>query len=175
MNDSSATPMTNEPLSESDRLVMALKDSLTDSMVERVTATAGNGLELLDRLNDEETRDALHMIIDQVTDLYRVGALGTLFEVVGLLHAAKSAATDDIIERLFTFYEHMMNNIGTEEMANLAANLTDSMDGAIDDAKSQTSSGGLFSTLSLLSKSESQQSLKFLLAFGARLQQSQGR
>jgi len=175
MNDSSSPVMANEPQAETERLVLALREALTDSMVERITATAGNGLELLDRLNDQDTRDALHMVVDNVTDLYRIGALGTLFEVVGLIHAVRSAATDDIVERGFAFYEQIVNNICTEEMADLVTNLTDSMDGAVTDVKDQPQTGGLFSALSLLSKPESQQSLRFLLAIGGRLRETHDR
>ena len=47
------------------------------------------------------------------------------------------------------------------------------MEDAATEAAAQPAKGGVFSTLSLLSKPESQQSLQFLLAFGQKLQKSQ--
>ena len=174
-SDTTTAPsLSNQPpLSETERLVLAVREALTDSMVERLSVTGANALELVDRLNEEETRDAVHGLIDRVTELHRIGALETLFDMVALIHAMRSAATDNIVERLFGFMEHILNTIGTEDMARLADNVRQSMEDAATEAAAQPAKGGVFSTLSLLSKPESQQSLQFLLAFGQKLQKSQ--
>jgi uncharacterized protein YjgD (DUF1641 family) len=167
--------LSNEPApSEAERLAVAVSEALTDSMVERLSVTGANALELVDRLNDEETRDAVHGVIDRLVELHKIGALQTLFDMVALIHAMRSASTDNIVERLFGFAEHILNTVGTEDMARLADNVRQSMDDAATETAAQPAKGGVFSTLSLLSKPESQRSLQFLLAFGEKLRQSQG-
>lgn len=167
--------LANEPApSEADRLLLALREALTDSMVERLSITGANALELVDRLNDEETREAVHDMIDRLVELHRVGALHTMFDLVVLLHAMRSASTDNIVERLFGFAEHALNTVGSEEMAKLADNVRQSMDEAAAEAATKPARGGFFATLSLLSKPESQRSLQFLLSFGEKLSQAQG-
>ena len=53
--------MTNQaPMDEMARLSLAAREALTDGMVERLTTMGGNGLELLDRLNDPDTSAAVH-------------------------------------------------------------------------------------------------------------------
>ncbi|MBV8336218.1 MAG: hypothetical protein JO358_12425, partial [Alphaproteobacteria bacterium] len=74
----------NEPGDELTRLGQAAREALTDAMVERLAVTAGNALELLDRLNDANTRDAVHMLVDRLGELHRAGALDTLFDTVML-------------------------------------------------------------------------------------------
>ena len=166
-----AVALRNEPESETERLAQAMRDALTDSVVERLSMAGANALEVLDRLNDDETRDAIHRVLDNVTEMHRVGSLQTLFDVVALVHAARSASTDSMIERLSSFVEHMVNTIGSEDFATLCANAQTAMEEAADEAAKKTHSGGLFSTLSMLSRPEAQRSLHFLLDFGAKLQQ----
>jgi len=162
----------NEPPTELERLVTAAQDALTDNMVERLSVTAANTLDVVDRLNDEDTRDALHFAIDRLTELHRTGGLKTLFEMVTLLHAAREAATDNIVERMFMFIENMLNNVATEEMAELADNLRLSVEQAAVKAEGRPAKGGLVSTLSLLSKPETQRSLQFFMLMGESLQEN---
>jgi uncharacterized protein YjgD (DUF1641 family) len=174
MTDTSPPALPNEPqASEIERLTVAMREALTDSMVERLSVTSANALEVVDRLNDEQTREAVHSVIDQISELHRIGALQTLFDFVALFHAMRSAATDNIVERLFAFMEHILNTVGSEDMASLADNVRLSMDEAAAETAATPARGGLFSTLSLLSKPESQQSLQFLLTFGEKLRQAQ--
>ena len=176
MSEATTRSLSNQPpVSELERLSVAAREALTDSMVERLSVTGANALELVDRLNDETTREAVHSAIDQLVELHRVGALQTLFDLVALIHAARAAATDNIVERMFGFMEYTLNTVGSEEMATLANNVRVSMDDAATETMAQPARGGLFSTLSLLSKPESQQSLQFLLSFGDKLRQAQGR
>jgi len=162
----------NEPPTELERLVTAAQDALTDNMVERLSVTAANTLDVVDRLNDEDTRDALHFAIDRLTELHRTGGLKTLFEMVTLLHAAREAATDNIVERMFMFIENMLNSVATEEMAELADNLRLSVEQAAAEADNRPVKGGLVSTLSLLSKPETQRSLQFFMLMGESLQEN---
>ena len=88
------TLLPNRPEDEGSRLVLAAREALTDSMVERLAATGANALELIDRLNDEATSAALHSLIDRLTEMHKVGALDTLCDTVMMLHAARNALTD---------------------------------------------------------------------------------
>ena len=159
----------NRPEDEVARLVQAAREALTDSMVERLSISAGNALEVLDRLNDEGTREAVLNGLDRLAELHRIGALDTLFDLVGLLHAARAASTDSIVERLFAFAEHMVNTVGSEEVSNLAINAHEALDEAAHVASARPATGGLFATLSMLSRPETQRSLTFLLAFSQKL------
>jgi uncharacterized protein YjgD (DUF1641 family) len=157
----------NEPGDELNLLAQAVREALTDAIVERLAVTAGNALELLDRLNDPGTREALHRLVDRLGELHRTGALDTLFETVMLLHAARNAATDPIVERLFAFVEQMTT--GNEAMGALAENTRLALEEAAAEAARSTPRGGLLATLSLLARPETQRSLGFLLNFGEKL------
>ena len=169
-----AQALSNMPEDETARLIMALRDALTDSMVERLAVTGSNALEVVDRLNDESTRDAIHTAIDRLTELHRIGALDTLFDLVAVIHASKSAATDGMVERLFGFVEQMANTLGSDNLSRLAEGASGAMEDAVRETTDAKPSGGMLSTLSMLSKPESQKSLMFLLAFAGNLQKRCG-
>jgi uncharacterized protein YjgD (DUF1641 family) len=169
MNDTTLSNL--PPEGEMERLTLAMREALTDQMVERLTTMGANGLELLDRLNEPQTREAVHALIDRLTELHRVGALDTAFDLVALLHGARNALTDNMVERLFVFFEQMINTVGNEAMGELAENTRLAFDDATEAVDRAPPRGGLMTMLSLLSKPESQRSLAFLLAFGEKLQQ----
>ncbi len=170
MND--VSPASEVSVNEIEALVTAARDAMTEGMVERLTTTAGNGLEILDRLNDEDTRAAIHSLIDGITDLHRSGALDTVVDLVRLVHCAKSAMTDNMVERLFIFMEHLANTVATEEIATLAHETKGALEDALDQsAEKGKSGGGLFSTIALMSKPETQRTLEFLLSFGGNLRE----
>ena len=79
----------------------AAGSALNDGMVERLASTAAGGLELLDRLNDPDTKAAVHRLIDGVTSLHASGGMDTLFEMATVVHAVRSAASDEMVERLY--------------------------------------------------------------------------
>jgi len=160
----------NMPEDETARLILAAREALTDSMVERLAVTGSNALEIVDRLNDEATREAIHTVLDRMTELHRIGALDTLFDLVGIMHASKSASTDSIVERLFAFVEQMMNTFGSDNLSRLADGAAEAMEDAVHETRDAKPSGGMLSTLSMLSKPESQKSLLFLLSVAKNLQ-----
>jgi uncharacterized protein YjgD (DUF1641 family) len=161
--------LSNQPASEIERLGQAAREALTDAMVERLTVVGANALELVDRLNDEDTNAAVHGLIDRVTELHKVGALETLFDTVMLLHAARNAATDTIVERLFVFLEQLINTVGNEAMGTLVDNTRQAVDEAAEETARAAPKGGILAALSLLAKPEAQRSLAFLLRFGEKL------
>jgi uncharacterized protein YjgD (DUF1641 family) len=160
----------NAPADDARRLLQAASEALSDEMIERLASAVAGSLELLDRLTDETTSDAIGVVIDRVTELHRLGALNTLFDIVVLLHAARDASTDSIVERLFGFFEQMISTVGNEDMARLADNTRQALDEAAQEATTAASRGGLFATIALLSKPEAQRSLAFLLRFADKLQ-----
>jgi uncharacterized protein YjgD (DUF1641 family) len=163
--------LTNQPPDEMSRLTLAAREALTDGMVERLATMGGNALELLDRLNDPATGEAVHSMIDRLTELHKVGALDTVCDLALTLHAARNALTDNMVERLFMFAESMINTVGNEAMGELAENARMALeDAAQETAQAPAPRGGVMSTLSLLSKPETQRSLAFLLAFSSKLQ-----
>ena len=139
-------------------------------MVERLAVTSANALELIDRLNDEDTRAAVHALIDRLTELHKVGALDTACDTLMMVHAMRNALTDNMVERLFTFFEQMINTVGNEAMGELAQNTRVAFEAAAEETARTTPRGGIFAILSILSKPEAQRSLAFLLAFGEKLQ-----
>ena len=159
----------NDPNAGVARLVQAAQESLTDSMVERLSTTAANGLEVIDRLNEPETKAAVMSTIDWLTELHRTGALETMFQLVTLMHGMRNALTDNMVERLFAFMEHMTNNLATEEVAELAQNATIALEQAAGETRAKPASGGVLATLKMLGKPESQQALQFLLSFACRM------
>ena len=154
------------------RLVQAAQEAMTDGMVERLTTTGGNALEVLDRLNDEDTKDAVINVIERLTEMNNSGALDTLFDTVILLHGMRSALTDSMVERLVIWAETMINNVANEDLAAFAGETVDAMhEAALETAKTR-SSGGLMSTISMLSKPETQQAMQFLMTFACKMQKN---
>ncbi|HEY9079238.1 hypothetical protein [Magnetovibrio sp.] len=154
------------------RLVQAATEAMTDGMVERMATTGGNALEVLDRLNNDDTKDAIMNTIDRLTELQRSGALDTLFDLVILLHGARSAMTDSMVERLVIWAETMINNVANEHLAEFAGETVDAMHDAAVETAQQKSSGGLMSTIGMLSKPETQQAIKFLMTFACKMQKN---
>jgi uncharacterized protein YjgD (DUF1641 family) len=163
--------MVDSPTPDIVRLAQAASDAMTDGMVERLSDTAANSLDVVDRLNDEDTREAIHALLDGVTQMHRSGSMETVFELVGMLHGARSAMTDSMVERMFIFVEHMMNNLANEEIAAMAHNARRAMEEAVDVTHEKgKAKGGMISTISMLSKPETQQALQFVLAFACKMQ-----
>jgi uncharacterized protein YjgD (DUF1641 family) len=165
-----AQAIPNMPEDETARLILAAREALTDTMVDRIAVTASNALEVIDRLNDDTTKDAIHTALDRLTDLHRIGALDTLFDLVAIIHASKSASTDNIVDRLFGFFEQMVNTLGSDNLSRFAEEATGAMEDAVRETADVKPSGGMLSTLSLLSKPESQKSIIFLLSLAENLQ-----
>jgi uncharacterized protein YjgD (DUF1641 family) len=170
----SDTTLSNVPPDEMARLTLAAREALTDNMVERLAVMGASALELVDRLNDENTGAAVHALLDRLTEMHKVGALDTVCDTVMMIHAARNALTDNMVERLFAFFEHMINTVGNEAMGELAESTRFAFEEAAAETAKQAPSGGIMGMLSMLSKPETQKSLAFLLAFSAKLQKRNG-
>ena len=168
MRDDTAPPPP-PAIDELAQLVQGARNALCDSMVERLAVTAGNGLEVLDKLNDPDVRAGIGALLDGIGTMHRNGALETLIDTVQLLHAARRAAADSMVDRMFSFIEHMANNLGTEDLATLAHEAKGAMEDAIAECSIPAASPGLMGTIKMLSKPETQESLRFMLSFSCAL------
>ena len=166
MSDLDSDPRVDEV----NRLTLAAQHALTDQMIERLAITGGNALEVLDRLDEEATREAVHRLVDRLTEMEKVGSLDTAFDVVMLLHAMRNALTDAMIERLASYAEYMVTNLAHEDVLDLVAHSTRAMNEAVEES-AKAPAGGLIATISMLSKPETQRGLLFLLNFAGKLQQ----
>jgi uncharacterized protein YjgD (DUF1641 family) len=163
------------PLSAVEGLGEAAGAALTDAMVERLATTVTTGLEILDRVNDADTRAALHRLIDGLTTMYTTGALDTVFQVAEVMQAARAALTDEMIERLYHLLEVMVNNLATQEVAELARNAEMSLYEAARRSDAPDAPKSLLGLVRLLRKQETMQTLNMLLAFGNAMRQCEWR
>lgn len=158
MNDS-----TNAVSDELSDAIGAAANAMTDSMVERLATTLSNSMEIADRLNDPDTREAVDALLAGLTQLHRTGDLAATFELLHVLGAVRSAATDSMVERGATLLEHLLSNMANEEVADLAHETKEAMREARAEAATAPARGGLMATIALLSQPETQDALRFLV------------
>jgi len=151
------------------RLAQGVREALSDGMVERLAGTAGNALEVVDKLNEPDVKEGLLTLLDAVGNMQRTGVLQTVIDALYLVHAMRSAATDSMVDRAFAFIEHMANNLGTEDLATLAHEAKGAMEDAIDSCNIPGGGGGLLGTMRMLSQKETQEALRFMLSFSCSL------
>jgi uncharacterized protein YjgD (DUF1641 family) len=169
---------------ELERVVAAARDSLTDEMVSRLSATVADGMDLLDRVNRSGVSGALPAISQLVAngDLERLVALARTYG------AAQDAMTDEMVSRLAeTVAESLslidrMNRAGLDRLVGslerLAVVLERTM-GALEAANKEmkaqpAAGGGLGGLWQLMRAPESQESLRFLLAFAREFRKRSG-
>jgi uncharacterized protein YjgD (DUF1641 family) len=167
--------MDSSEAQEIERVIGAARDSLTDEMVGRVAATAAEGMDLLDQVN----RSGAGRALPALAQLVENGDLDRLVALARTFGAAQDALTDEMVGRLFeTMSESMaivdrLNRAGPERLVaglERLAGLLEGTMGALDAAQRETDAqpaagGGLGGLWQLLRDPESQQSLRFLLAF----------
>jgi len=81
---------------EVERVVEAARDALTDDMIGRIAAAAGDGAELLDQVN----RAGLARAIPALAQLVHDGDLERLVQLARLYSSAQDAMTDEMVGRL---------------------------------------------------------------------------
>ena len=81
---------------EIERLVTSAQDALTDDMVVRLSATVGDGLDLLDRVN----RSNIARALPAITQLVENGDLDRLINLGRFVAAMEDSLSDDIVNRL---------------------------------------------------------------------------
>jgi uncharacterized protein YjgD (DUF1641 family) len=158
-------------LLDTGHLLNAARNAVTDNMVERGVSAVGSLLELADQISQPETREAMQTLLEELTTLHRNGGIVTLFELIHFLNAMRNAVTDNIVERGAVFIEQMVNNLANEEVAVLAGVAKGALHEAAKETADTSHKGGLFATLGMLSKPETQASLGFLLTFASKLRE----
>ena len=161
------TPLKDMPEAmEMANLGLAASQALNDGMVERLVTTGAHGLELLDRLNDDDTRAAVHRLVDGLTVMHQTGSLDAVFELAETVQAARSAMTDQMVERLYGFMETMVNSLATQNVAQFAQDAEISLYEAADWCNGTEAPKGMWGVFRSLSKPETIQTLNLMVAFG---------
>jgi len=160
---------TNAMTGELSDALGAAANAMTDSMVERLATTLSNSMEIADRLNEPDTREAVDALLQGLTQLHRTGDLAATFELLHVLGAVRAAATDSMIERLATLLEHLLSNIANEEVADLAHETKEAMREARREAAGAPARGGMMATIALLSDPQTQEALRFLVGITNRM------
>ena len=81
---------------EIEHLVASAQDALTDDMVTRLSATVGDGLDLLDRVN----RSGIARALPAITQMVENGDLDRLLNLGRFMAAVEDSLSDDIVNRL---------------------------------------------------------------------------
>ena len=159
---------------ELERVTAAARDALTDEMVSRLSATAADGIDLLDQINRSGVGKALPALAQLVAngDLERLVALARTYG------AAQDAMTDEMVSRMAETMGaslslmDRLNRAGVDRLVGMLERLgsvLESTMNALEAAKRDTTGalagGGLGGMWRLLGDAENQESLRFLLAF----------
>jgi uncharacterized protein YjgD (DUF1641 family) len=190
-----------KPGDELSSLVRAARDSVSDDMIARLTESAAQALDILDRVNRSGVADALPAIAEMV----RTGDLERIARYTRVLGAAEDAVTDDMIGRFATLagdatmMVDRMNSSGVMKLIDLLGQMNAS--GALDrvasklpalvdnlellenmfaclaEASKEAKSapppgGGIFPLLALMRDPENQKALQFFMAVGRRMRQA---
>lgn len=164
------------------RLVGSAQDALSDDIVGRLAQTAGDGLDLLDRVNRSGVAEALPAIADLVNN----GDLDRLVGLARLVGSAQDALSDDIVSRLaliagelMCLVDRMARNrsflqtldlLGREDVQSALADMLNGLVAAREQTAAQPpAKGGLGGLLALARDPGTQQGLVFLSAFGRGL------
>ncbi len=186
---------------EIDRVVQAAHDSVTDDMVARLSESASQTMELLDRFNRSGAANA----IPAIAQLINNGDLERLVGYARVLAAAEDAVTDDMVGRfaetigeavsiadrlsrsgvvrLVEVLEELNASGALDRLANRLPQLVESLElfgdamhclqAASRASRDQPASGtGIFEMLRLLRDPENMKFIHFALDVGKRMQQS---
>jgi hypothetical protein len=185
---------------ELERLAAAAGDSLTDEMVSRLSATAADGMDLLDKVNRSGVAGALPALAQLVAN----GDLDRLIALARTYGAAQDAVTDEMVgrmaetvaeslsivdrlhraglDRLVGALERLASGGALDRLDEATTRLAAGMElleraiRALDAAKQEIASrpaagGGLGGLWQLMRQPENQETLRFLLAFGRAFRQ----
>lgn len=166
---------------ELERVVAAARDSLTDEMVGRLSATMAEGMDLLDKVNRSGVAGALPAISQLVAN----GDLDRLVALARTYGAAQDAMTDEMVARLAeTAAESLslmdrLNRAGLDRLVGSIERLSDVLErtmGALESANAEMkarppAAGGLGGLWALMRSPEDQETLRFVLAFGRAFRQ----
>jgi uncharacterized protein YjgD (DUF1641 family) len=180
---------------ESERVISAARDSLSDEMVARLAGTASDAMDLIDRIN----RTGLSKAIPALADLVNHGDLDRLAKLARVYSSAEDSISDEMIGRLAeTVSEGMslldrLNRGGAARLVEMLARLeasgnlkriADTLPRLVErmemleqllhafdtscsiTSKEPRSSGGLAGLWAIVREPEHQDSLRFLINLG---------
>lgn len=189
---------------ETERVLAAARDSLSDEMVSRLAGTATDAMDLIDRVN----RTGLYKAIPALADLVNNGDLDRLAKLARVYGSAEDALSDEMIGRIAeTAAEGMslldrLNRGGAGRLVELLARLESSGDlhriaqaiprlvdrldtlesmlqgfeaAGEKTAKGPRAGGGFGGLWSLMREAENQDALRFLINLGKEMQARAGR
>lgn len=107
------------PASELERVLEGARDALSDDIVNRLSATVGDGLDLLDRINRSGVANALPAL----SQLVQNGDLERLVHLARVVGSAQDAMSDDIVGRLSATLGDGMDLLDRINRSELAAAL----------------------------------------------------
>lgn len=183
---------------DTERVLAAARDSLSDEMVARLAGTASDAMDLIDRVN----RSGLYRAIPALAELVNNGDLDRLAKLARVYSSAEDSISDEMVGRLAeTFSEGMslldrFHRGGAGRMVEMLARLEASGDlkrvadalprllermemlervlRAFDAARAATdkgphAAGGFGGLWSLMREADNQESLRFLINLGKAL------
>jgi len=189
---------------ETERVLAAARDSLSDEMVSRLAGTATDAMDLIDRVN----RTGLYKAIPALADLVNNGDLDRLAKLARVYGSAEDALSDEMIGRIAeTAAEGIslldrLNRGGAGRLVELLARLEASGDlhriaeaiprlvdrldtlesmlhgfeaAGEKTAKGPRAGGGFGGLWSLMREAENQDALRFLINLGKEMQARAGR
>ena len=119
-------------------------------------------------LGEEGASEGLTDLISKINELHKTGGMETLFELVSLIHAMKSAASDKLIERTLKAAGRTTDVLTDEKTLSLVEDVRDSIRSASMSKKRKPL--GFLSSLKLLARPESRQTIGFLISFAGELE-----
>ena len=169
---------------ELERLVAAGRDALTDEMVGRLSATAADGMDLLDKVNRSNVAGALPALAQLVAN----GDLDRLVALARTYGAAQDSLTDEMVGRLAETVSESLSLMdrlqragldrlvgSIERLAVVLEQTMGALDAASRELSAQPPAGGGFGGLwQLMRERENQETLRFLLAFGRAFRKGAG-
>jgi uncharacterized protein YjgD (DUF1641 family) len=154
---------------ELERLAAAARDSLTDEMVTRLSATAADGMDLLDQVN----RSGVGRALPALAQLVANGDLDRLVALARTYGAAQDAMTDEIVTRMAETMGaslslmDRLNRAGVDRLIGLLERVVVALDAANREASEKPAATGGFGGLwQLMRDPENQEALRFMLALG---------
>lgn len=169
------------------RLLGSAQDALTDEMVSRLAQTAGDGLDLLDRVN----RSGIGNALPAIARLVENGDLERIVGLARLVGSAQDALSDDIISRLALLAGELMclvdrlarnpgffrilELLGRPEIQDALAALLEGIGQAREELReAPPSKGGISGLLRLVRDPGTQEALRLASAVGRRWQAPAG-
>jgi uncharacterized protein YjgD (DUF1641 family) len=167
---------------EIESLIASAQDSLSDDIVTRLSATVGQSLELLDRIN----RSGIDRALPAIAQLVENGDLERVVGLARLIGAMEDSLSDDIVNRLSLIvtglaalvdklarndgFLHLVEILGQEEVQNTLVDMICAASAAKTEAATlPASKGGFGGIWKIASEPDTQDALRFLVSMVKQL------